>query len=55
MTARSKYGQTYAEALSSRGNALKELKLFEEAMASYYRALKVRPDFAEAYYDVGGH
>jgi tetratricopeptide (TPR) repeat protein len=38
----------YAEALSNRGNTLHGLKRFEEAMASYDRALKLQPDYAEA-------
>ena len=38
----------YAEALSNRGNTLHELKRFEEALASYDRALTLRPDYAEA-------
>ena len=38
----------YAEALNNRGNTLHELKRFEEALASYDRALDVRPDYAEA-------
>ena len=31
----------------------RELKRFEEALASYDRALKVRPDFAEALFNRG--
>jgi tetratricopeptide (TPR) repeat protein len=34
--------------LSNRGNTLHVLKRFEEAMTSYDRALKLRPDDAEA-------
>ena len=45
----------YAEALSNRGNTLKELKRFEEALASYDRALTVRPDYAEALSNRGNH
>ena len=41
----------YAEALSNRGDTLKELKRFEEALASYDRALTLRPDYAEAHYN----
>ena len=48
MTARSPCGRTHAEALYNRGNTLHELKRFEEALASYDRALTVRPDYAEA-------
>jgi len=33
---------------SNRGNGLKDLKRFEEARASYDRALALKPDFAEA-------
>jgi tetratricopeptide (TPR) repeat protein len=36
------------EALSNRGLTLHVLKRFEEALASYDRALKVRPDYPEA-------
>ena len=32
-------GRNYAEALSNRGNILLELKRFEEALASYDRAI----------------
>ena len=38
----------YANALSNRGNTLHELKRFEEAVASYDRALVLRPDYVEA-------
>ena len=38
----------YAEALSNRGATLKEVKRFEEALASFDRALALRPQFAEA-------
>jgi tetratricopeptide (TPR) repeat protein len=38
----------YAEALYNRGVTLQELKRFDEALASYDRALVVRPDFAQA-------
>ena len=41
----------YAEALSNRGVTLQELKRFEEALASYDRALTVRPDYAEAHWN----
>jgi hypothetical protein len=43
----------FAEALSNRGNTLKELKRFEEALASYDRALTLRPDYAEAHNSLG--
>ena len=35
----------YAEAYVNRGNALKELKRMDEALASYDRALALKPDF----------
>src|SRR6185437_14878935 len=38
----------YAEAHSNRGTVLHDLHRFEEALASYDRALALRPDFAEA-------
>ena len=43
----------YAEALYNRGNTLHELKRFEEALASYDRALTVRPDYAQAQNKLG--
>ena len=43
----------YAEALSRRGATLHELKPFEEALASYDRALMIRPDYAEAFMNRG--
>ena len=48
MTARSALRPDYAEALYNRGDTLQELKRFEEALASYDRALTLRPDYAEA-------
>ncbi len=38
----------YAEALTSRGNALVELRRLDDAVASYDRALAIRPDYADA-------
>ena len=43
----------YVEAYYNRGNALHELKRFEEAVASYDRALTLRPDYAEAHSNRG--
>jgi Tfp pilus assembly protein PilF len=43
----------HAGALYNRGNALHELKRFDEALASYDRALALRPDYAEALYNLG--
>jgi tetratricopeptide (TPR) repeat protein len=43
----------YAEAHSNRGNALQELKRFEEAIASYDCALALRRDLAEAHSNRG--
>ena len=37
----------------NRGVTLKALKRFEEALASYDRALAVRPDYAEAFSNRG--
>ena len=42
-----------AEAYNNRGNALQDLKRFEEALASYDKALAIRPDYAEAYSNRG--
>src|SRR5207244_1153647 len=38
----------YAKALNNRGDALRALDRFEEALASYDRALAIAPDFVEA-------
>ena len=46
-------GRTIAEAHCNRGNALHELKRFEEALASHDRALALRPDYAEAHSNRG--
>jgi tetratricopeptide (TPR) repeat protein len=43
----------YAEAQSNRGNALQELKRFDEAAASYDRALAQHADLAEAHSNRG--
>ncbi len=43
----------YVEALSNRGNVLRELKRYGEALASFERALKLRPDYAEAFSNLG--
>src|SRR5437879_5894601 len=42
-----------AEAFVSRGNALQELRRFEEALASYDRVISLRPDHADAFYNRG--
>ena len=47
-TARSTLRPDYVEALNNRGNALHELKRYDEALASCDRALALRPDYAEA-------
>src|SRR5258706_12629191 len=39
----------YAEAYNNRGNALEELKRLDEALASYDKAIALKPDFAAAY------
>ena len=36
------------DALNNRGNGLKDLKRFKEALASYDQALAIKPDYAEA-------
>ena len=36
------------EVLYNRGNALRDLKRFDDALASYDRALAIKPDYAEA-------
>ena len=38
----------HADALSNRGNVLKELRRFDEALASYNSALAVKPNYAAA-------
>jgi len=41
------------EAFNNRGNALKDLQRFEEALADYDRAIAASPDFTEAHYNRG--
>ena len=43
----------YAEAWSNRGNALQDLKRYEEALASHERALEIKPDYHEAWSNKG--
>ena len=38
-------------ALNNRGNALQNLKRLDEALASYDRAIALKPDYAEAYWN----
>ncbi len=42
-----------AEAHNNRGMALQDLKRPEDALASYDRAIALRPNFAEAYNNRG--
>jgi tetratricopeptide (TPR) repeat protein len=35
------------------GNALKELERLDEAEASYRQAITLKPDYAEAHYNLG--
>ena len=42
-----------AEVLNNRGATLRELKRYDEALASYDRALSLRPDYADAFYNRG--
>ena len=53
MIAQSPCAPDIAEAHSNRGNVLKELKRYDEALASYDRALVLRPDYAEAHSNRG--
>ena len=46
-------GQILLKRMSNRGNALQELKRFEEALTDYERATSLRPNFAEAYSNRG--
>jgi hypothetical protein len=46
-----KKNPNHSIALNNRGNALKELRRYEETLASYDRALTLRPDYAEAHYN----
>jgi tetratricopeptide (TPR) repeat protein len=43
----------YAEAHLNRGNALSELRRFEEAVPSYQRALRFNPDHGDALNNLG--
>src|SRR5262249_30347374 len=38
----------FAETFNNRGNTLQELKRFDEALASYDKAIALKPDYAEA-------
>ena len=40
-------------AQSKKGNALDDLGRLEEALAAYNKALEIKPDYAEAYYNMG--
>src|SRR5947209_13554765 len=42
-----------AAAYSNRGNALKDLKRFDEALASFDQAIALKPDYAEAFNNRG--
>jgi tetratricopeptide (TPR) repeat protein len=42
-----------ADAVNNRGNALQELKRYEEALASYDEAVSLKPDFAQAFNNRG--
>jgi hypothetical protein len=39
----------YADAFNNRGVALRELARLDEALASYHKALALKPDYAEAF------
>ena len=43
----------HAAALNNRVNMLHEFKWFDEALASYDRALALQPNYAEAFYNRG--
>ena len=43
----------HIEALNNRGNALQGLKHYEEAVESYQRALRLRPNYPDALYNCG--
>ena len=47
-TARLRYGRILPRRIPTAADALRELKRFDEALASYDRALALRPDYAEA-------
>ena len=48
-----KVNPNVAIAHNNRGNALKDLRDFESAVASYNRAIALNPGYAEAYYNRG--
>ena len=52
-TRRSRSSQDYANAFNNRGNALRELKRLDEALASYDKAITLVPDYALAFYNRG--
>jgi tetratricopeptide (TPR) repeat protein len=37
--------------INNRGNALKKIKRLDEALASYDEAIRIRPDFTDAFYN----
>ena len=41
------------QAHSNMGNALKEQGKIEEAIAAYEKALSIKPDYADAHYNIG--
>jgi tetratricopeptide (TPR) repeat protein len=43
----------HAAALNNRVNMLHEFKRFDQALASYDRALALQPNYAEAFYNRG--
>jgi tetratricopeptide (TPR) repeat protein len=43
----------YHDAWSNRGNALRKLERYEEAIASYDQAIKFKPDFYQAWCNRG--
>ncbi|WP_255532994.1 tetratricopeptide repeat protein, partial [Polynucleobacter sp. CS-Odin-A6] len=43
----------YAEAWSNQGTVFSDLKRYDEAIASYKKALSIKPDYAEAWSNQG--
>ena len=43
----------FAEAFNNLGNAMKELKKFDESLKYLEKAIRIKPDYAEAYNNLG--
>ena len=53
MTRRSRCKPYNPEGFNNRGTVLQDFKRFSEALASYDKAIALKPDYAEAFYNRG--